>query len=331
MRAYLEGWGRVSRAPWLIVGLWLSSLLVALPPAMVLQALIAEHLGASLMADAAARGVNHDWWNEFLAGTTGVGQTFGPAIVGFAAVLDNLSGLADARTPGPVIAGIVGIQLAWSLFLAGGVVDRLARDRAAGAHAFFSACGGWFVRFIRLALLVGPVYWWLFAAVHPWLFDGLFPALTRDVTVERTAWLYRAIFYLAFAAAVSAVNLVADYAKIRAVVEDRRSMIGALLAGFRFVRRHPGETTLVYGANVLTWLVVVGAYAAMAPGASAGLAAFVAGQFYVVLRVMVRLQFVASQTAVFQERLAHAGYVARARPVWPDSPAADAIRPSGTA
>jgi hypothetical protein len=41
----------------------------------------------------------------------------------------------------------------------------------------------------------------------------------------------------------------------------------------------------------------------------------------------VRLQFAASQTALFQGRLAHAGYVARPIPAWPDSPAAEAIGP----
>jgi hypothetical protein len=327
LRAYLDGWGRVSRAPWLLVWLWLSTLLVALPPALVLQNLIADHLGDSLMADSAARGVNHDWWNEFLAQASGVGHTFGPAIIGFAAVLDNLSGLADARTVAPALAGVVGAQLLLSLFLAGGILDRLARDRAVGAHAFFAACGAWFVRFARLALLVGPAYWWLFAVVHPWLFDELYPAWTRDLTVERTAFLYRAGLYLTFALVVSALNLVVDYAKIRAVVEDRRSMIGALGAGIRFVRRDPRQVVALYGANVLTWMAVAGVYFLIAPGASAGAAAFVAGQLYIVLRVMVRLQFAASQTAFFQQRLAHAGYVARAAPGWPDSPAADAIRP----
>jgi hypothetical protein len=36
--------------------------------------------------------------------------------------------------------------------------------------------------------------------------------------------------------------------------------------------------------------------------------------------------FWASETSLFQARLAHAGYTARAEPTWPDSPAADAIR-----
>jgi hypothetical protein len=124
---------------------------------------------------------------------------------------------------------------------------------------------------------------------------------------------------------VCAVNVVVDYAKIRAVVEDRRSMIGALVAGARFVVRHPGKTAVLYGLNLgLAGLVAV-LYLLLAPGASAPLLAFFVGQIYIVLRVIVRLQFMASQTALFQRTLAHAGYVAKPVPQWPDSPAAEAI------
>ena len=82
---------RVKRAPWLVIGVWLSTLLLALPLALVLHEQIGAHLGSSMAAQAAADGVNYDWWNEFLAQTSGVGASFVPAILGFAAVMKNLS------------------------------------------------------------------------------------------------------------------------------------------------------------------------------------------------------------------------------------------------
>jgi hypothetical protein len=54
----------------------------------------------------------------------------------------------------------------------------------------------------------------------------------------------------------------------------------------------------------------------------------IVGQAYVAARLAVKLVFYASQTAYFQSQLAHAGYVAAARPAWPDSPAAEAISAS---
>jgi hypothetical protein len=325
MRAFLDGWGRVGRATWLVVGLWLSTLLLALPLALVLHQMIGDHLGASLMADQAARGVNLDWWNEFLGQGGGIGQTFVPAIIGFAAVMKNMGDLADAQTLVPALTGVVGVQVVLSIFLAGGVLDRLARDRAVGAHAFFAACGVWFWRFLRLGLVAGAAYLVLFSTVHHWFFETLYPRWTRDVSVERTAFVYRAGLYMAFAILVCAVNLLMDYAKVRAVVEDRRSMIGALVAGARFVVRHPRQTVGLYLLNLVAWLAVVAVYFLIAPDQGGGLLAFAIGQLYIVLRVMVRLQFVASQAALFQSKLAHAGYVARPVPKWPDSPAAEAV------
>jgi len=300
---------------------------VALPFAMMLQALIGDHLGASLAAQSAADGVDFDWWNEFLAQTSGVGVSFVPAILGFAAVMKNLSTVADGTPMPTVVAIAVSAHMVVSLFLIGGVMDRLARDRAVGAGAFFSACGVYAVRFFRLAIIVTAVYWVLFVPYHQMLFDDLYPALTEGVTVERTAFFYRAGLYLLFLAPLLFVNLIFDYAKVRAVVEDRRSMIGALVAGWRFVRRHPGAAIALYALDALLFLVVIGLYFLAAPGGTApDVIAFAVGQLYIVLRVIVRLQFAASQIALFQGRLAHAGYVARPVPKWPDSPAAEAIR-----
>jgi hypothetical protein len=214
-----------------------------------------------------------------------------------------------------------------SLFLAGGMIDRLARDRRVGAGAFFSSCGVFFFRFLRLAVIATGVYWLLFVQYHGWLFDDVYPELTRDITVERTAFLIRIGLYAAFAIPLFFFNILFDYAKIRAVVEDRRSMIGAIVASWRFIRRHPIAVWAVYKTNAVLFLIVIGIYFLIAPSAKANLLAFAIGQLYIVMRVVVRLQFTASQTALFQSKLAHAGYVARPVPAWPDSPAAEAIGP----
>ena len=327
MSSFIDGLNRVKRAPWLVIGVWLSTLVLAMPLAIALHGQISAHLGASMAAQTAASGVNYDWWNEFLAQTSGVGATFVPAILGFAAVIKNLSTIADTTAVPAVIAMAVAMNLLVSLFLAGGVTDRLARDREVGAGGFFATCGVFFVRFIRLAVIAASVYWMLFGPVHEWLFDALYPSLIAGVTVERTAFFIRLALYAVFAAPVVFFNILFDYAKIRAVVEDRRSMIGAIAAGWRFIRRHPGAVIGLYALNALLFLIVLGVYYLIAPGGSANLLAFAAGQLYIVMRVIVRLLFTASQTALFQDRLAHAGYVARPIPKWPDSPAAEAIGP----
>jgi hypothetical protein len=309
---------------------WLTTFLLAWPLALTLRGILADHLDASLAADAAATGMNYDWWNEFLAQTAGLGQTFVPAILGFAAVLKNIGSIADAEQLPTLIASVIAASILLSIFLMGGVLDRLARDHRTGSFGFFSACGMYFFRFLRLGAIAALVYYALFAGLHAWLFNDVFQSMTRDLTVERTALIYRALLYLAFGTVLVTANVCFDYAKIRMVVEDRRSAIGALSGAVRFVRRNAGAVFGLYMLDLLVFLSVLGLYALVAPGAAGGTAAwvgFLIGQLYIALRVFVRLLFAASQIALFQSRLAHARYTAAPVAVWPDSPAAAAISP----
>jgi hypothetical protein len=327
--AFRDGWGRLRRAPVLVAATYGLTLLMAIPPALLLREAIARHLGSSLAAEGAASGVNFDWWNEFLAQASGLGQTFTPSVIGFAAVLKNLSAMADSASLAPTLALITAAHLAGSIFLLGGVLDRLARDRATGAHGFFAACGVFLFRFMRLAIVAGAVYAALFVWLHQWLFDDLYVSWTRDVTVERTAFAIRVALYVLFALIVLAVNLLVDYAKIRMVVEDRRSAIGSLIAAWRFIRRQAGAAIALYLLNFVLFLVVLAFYYIVAPGVGGTRTAIVVGffvsQLYIVLRVVVRLMFASSQIALFQGRLAHAGYTARPAVRWPESPAASAL------
>jgi len=302
---------------------------MALPLALVMRGTIASHLGDSLMATQAAGGVNWDWWQEFAAQAAGIGTTFTPSVIGFAATLDSMSALLDARAELVPIASALAFYIAGWALLSAGIVDRYARQRPTRAHGFFAVAGGYLFRFIRLGAMVGLVYWWLFAYLHPWLFGQWYVNLTRNLGVERTAFLWRLAFYAVFGGCLVLVNLVADYARIRIVVEDRRSVLGGVSAAWRFIWRRPGHVLALYALNSAVFVVVVSIWLVVAPGAgSAGLwmwAMFVLNQLYVVARLLMKLQFLASQTAMFQAHLAHARYTAEPTPVWPDSAAAEAI------
>ena len=289
-----EGLRRVGRAPVFIAGVWTLTLLVSVPLAVVMRGMLAQHLGGSLAADSAATGVNYDWMQEFGEQASGVGVTFRSTVIGF---------------------------------VAGGIIDRLARDRPIRAHGFFSACGVFFFRFLRLAAAQWIVYAFLFGATHAWLFDRLYPRMIHEVSAERTAFVARAALYLVFGVLVAACSIIFDYAKVRAVVEDRRSMLGAINAAIGFISRNYAAAVTLFLLDVLLFAAVVGAYAVIAPGAGGTGATmwigFLIGQLYVVARLAVKLAFWASAAALFQSRLAHAGYVTRPVPVWPESPVAD--------
>ena len=327
--AWLEGVRRVWRAPALLLGVWLATIVIGVPLAAVLRGMIVQQLRQSSVAESVATRANGDWMQEFADQASGIGVTFKPTIIGFGAVLDNLSAFLDNLPRPLVIVGAASAYILIWIFLAGGLIDRVARDRPTGAHGFFSAAGVFFFRFLRLAIVQWIVYASLFGSLHPYLFTTVFPALTRETTVERNAFMLRLALYLVFGLLLGLFNLLFDYAKVRAVVEDRRSMLGALNAAGRFLLRH-GAATRVYLLNVVVFAGLVALYAVVAPGAGhSGLTmwlAVVIGQIYIVARLWLKLVFWASETALFQSRLAHRDYVAARQPVWPDSPAAEAIR-----
>jgi len=328
-RAWRDGIRRVNGAPALLAGVWALTLLVSVPMAAAMRGMLAQHLGASLAADTAASGVNYDWMQEFGDQAAGLGVTFRPTILGFGAVLDNLSAFLDDTERPIVIVGAAAVYIVLWIFVAGGIIDRYARDRPTRTVGFFASSGVFFFRFLRLAAVQWVVYAALFGSVHPLLFDRLYPDLIRDLTVERTAFAVRVALYLVFGGLVAACATVFDYAKVRAVVEDRRSMLSAVAHAIGFVRRNAAPAAALFLANFALFIAVIAIYAVVAPGAGgAGASMWIAlaiGQLYVIARLWVKLVFWASETAFFQSRLAHAGYVNRPEPIWPESPEADAI------
>jgi hypothetical protein len=327
---FFDGLKRAVSAPAVLLGVFVMTFAMTVPLALTLRGMLQDHLGASLAADTAADGVNYDWWQEFMLQAAGLGTTFTPAVMGFATTLFNVSSLLDGEAPIAPVAGVLGAYLLVWTFILGGIVDRYARQRPTRAHGFFAASGVFFMRFLRLAIVSGLTYWFLFAFVHRWLFEGWFRTVTQDTAVEREAFAWRLLMYAIFGALLVAVNTIFDYARIRAVVEDRRSMLGALAASIRFVTRYPGRVWALYALNAAVFLVIVGLWSLIAPGAGrAGVAmwfAFAIGQLYVIARLFVKLHVLASQTSLFQASLAHATYTAVPQPVWPESPAAEIIR-----
>jgi len=332
LAAFRDGIRRVNGAPAILWGLVLVTLLVSLPLAMVVRGMIEVHLGPSATAALAAERGSYDWLEEFAAQASGIGRTLTPSVTGFAAVLDNAGGLLDNRPLAPTIIGVTTAWLVLWTFLSGGVLDRLARQRPTRSHGFFAACGTHFWRFLRLGLVAAVVYVVLFGAVHDWLFTAAYGRLTRDVTVERTAFAVRTGAYVVFSAGLAAFALLFDYARVRIVVEDRRSALGALVSAGRFLSRYRRRAAALFLLNAGALLALMALYAVAAPGALAGLRGWVAlalGQTYIIGRHYLKLLMYASETALFQGTLAHAGYTAAPAVVWPESPAVETIENAG--
>jgi hypothetical protein len=329
LAAFTAGLARVRRAPALLIGACALTLLIALPLSIALRGMLETHFGASLAADAALDGSSHEWWEEFQNGAAGLGLTFVPSIIGFGAVLDNLSAVLDNQPLASTVAGASAAYILVWTFLSGGVIDRLARARPTRSERFFAACGLHFWRLLRLGILALLAYAFLFEWVHPRILDRAYALLVRDTTAETTAAAFRAGGYLLFGALLLIVNVIFDYARIRIVVEDRRSAIAAVGASLRFGRQHAARVCRLYAVNALAFLLVLAVYALLTAGVPAQgrslWGALLAGQVFIVARHYLKLTFYASETVLFQSSLAHAGYTAAPALVWPESPSAEAV------
>lgn len=324
--SWRDGLGRVVAAPAVIVGIYFATLIAAAPLATAIGFGINEHLGSSLIANDVADSVSYDWWQEFASQGSflTLPSTFTPSILGFATTLDSVSGLLDKRPIVPAITFALGFYLLVWVFVQGGILDRYARGRRIGTRGFFAASGVFFFRFLRLGVAAGIAYWFLFTYVHEWLFARWYVNVTRDIPVERTVFYWRLLMYAIFTALLALTTTVVDYAKVRAVIEDRRSMTGAIIAAIRFVVHNPSHVAGLYLTNTVLFLAVVGVWALINPGAGGSGASMWAGvllsQGYILGRLIVKLQVLASETALFQRALAHWGYSAVPMAVRPDPP-----------
>jgi hypothetical protein len=332
--AYRDGVRRVRQAPLLLAGLYVALLAATVPAALVVRQTVAAQLGASAWAAEVAASPSLDWFEEFGAGAAGLARDVSPAIVGFGAVVRNLSDLVESLATVQPRGGsyvswlLVAIALVGGSLLSGGVLDRYARQRALRAQGFCAACGALAGRLLRLNLLL-LLLGYVVLGLYGWLARTLYAWLTADLASERAAFLWALVLTGLGALILLGLVIVGDCARVRTVVEDRRSMIFALAAGARFARRHVLALLLLYALIVATLALVLAMYAAVAPSPGGRWAwlGFLLMQLFIVARLAVKLLTYASAIAYFQSALAHAAYVAAPAPIWPESPAIESLGP----
>jgi hypothetical protein len=250
-------------------------------------------VGFGLVADRSNSGVAH----ALREGIARVASA--PAILlGTFAILRLLDLPSDDAAPlvGGVRATIVE-WLFWS-FAYGGVLDRYARNRPTRGPGFFAASGRHVMALARLGLVPLVVVYALIRIPHS---------------------------FAAGTAVLIFLNVVVGFARIRLVVEDRRSALGAFLGSVRFIRRNVvAVAALVASYGILTYLLHVVDNRFRVP-AAATWASGAADETLFAAAVFLGLAGYASGIVLFQSRLAHASYTAAPPLEWPESPAAEAI------
>lgn len=309
--AFGRGCRLVWAAPRLLLFVWLLNLAAAVPATVIVGVTLAGSFGTSEVAERMERGFDSAWFGEFQAGhyrsgIPSLAVTFSPTVAGPGPVLDHLegwwSGKLFTRHPALLAAG-VGYALLWA-FLLGGVLDRFARPHGRAATETFTRAGGrYFFPFVRLALLQAPLYLAVYLLARR--LYGFVEASSHDVTEE---WKILLLLLLPAALAVfllHLIRLVFDYAKVSMVVEGRRSALRGAWTGVRTVLRRPVRTAALYLAFGTLGMLLMGGYAAVAPGPGpstlAGiLLALLFAQLYLAARLAVRLALLGGEVALYR-------------------------------
>lgn len=302
-RAFAHGLGRVLTAPLLLAAVLLITVAAAAPFGLVMGSRIQAALASQPPAPGEPAEIDAEWWLEFRSHAEGLEATFTPAIIGFAAPLDNLSALADG-TPRPLAlaAPIVVSGLVWAV-LWGAILERFHRGRSVRPGEFVALGLRHAPRFAAIALVAAAAHLVLYLTVHRLLFGPVFVWLSVNSASERDAFFWRLALYGIFGALLALVSLIADYARATSVVTGHRTAGEALAAAARFVRSHKAAVVSLYlmtGILFVGLLVTYGVGETMGSSRLGGWRAIGVAQGYILARLAIRLVFGASEVRLMQ-------------------------------
>ena len=302
VRALLSGLGLVFRAPILVASVVVLTMAAAIPFGIVLGTRLQEALANQPPIALGSGEIDADWWVEFRAQADGLAATFTPAVIGFAAPLDNLSSVLDGTARPLALAGpvvLAGVLWAW---LWGGLLSRF-QSGALGLRGFVSAASRHWPRFLVVSAAAAGVQLLLYLTVHAALFGPIYAALAAGVASEREAFLIRVGLYLLFGGLLMLVALVGDYTRVAIVVTRPPTLTQAVVAGADFVRRHFGSVATLFVMTGLLFaglVMVYGAGEIYGGSRVGGWRGIIIGQIYIVARIAIRLIFAASELKLFQ-------------------------------
>jgi hypothetical protein len=297
LRVFRSACTHAVTSPALVLTLYAANLLLAFPAFTVAHSVLRTALGYSQAGESLLPGFDYTAWSDLLSARS----------LSFGMVLQWA-----------VPMTLLGVVL--YTFVAGGVLDLLARERRFSAPSFFRACGTYMGRFFRIWILTAIVLF-LAASVFGTLLGTIIEMLNRNSDSEQTIGITLIVSMIVFSFPVLLTFMASDYARVYTVVQDGRSSWKALGRGFLFVLRNAGSTLglhllllLLLGVAVVLYLALEGLFTIDRPATIA--LAFLLQQLFMVGRAALRVAFCAGEVLLYEER--------KPRPVifygWDDSP-----------
>ena len=304
-----QGWKLLTRHKKAVLFLYLANLMVAALLLVPFMETFDRSLGPGLYREQMVEALDYDWYTLFRDRVTGFASSFAPWVMGAGPFAKNLESLLDGElTEFPwEILSVGCLYLFLQTFLLAAAVGSFALDpKRTSARQFFKNGATFFGRFFRLSLLALVT----FGLIGSWIVGPL-TSLATDLAegslTDREAFYWNLLRYLLVLVLFMVVNMLFDYARIKAVVEDRTSMALSFLSGASFCKRYFLSAFSLYlvvsGLGLVGVLVYTGVeYLLPQQTWFPILLAVFWQQLYVVVRLAIKLFFYTSQMQFYLER-----------------------------
>ncbi|MGZ7066050.1 MAG: hypothetical protein ACXVI6_06825 [Candidatus Aminicenantales bacterium] len=271
-----SGIGTASRRSRLLLILWIINVLFALLIAGPFFALFSSDLGHSLLGRN-LQTLDFIWLGDLVFRY----QNMAPAALAAVAI--------------PVV-----LYALVYVFLNGGIIGRLLdREGRTTPQTFFSDCGRYFWRFVRLFLVSLLFYALAFGVILEALSALLKPVSEKALTEWPDFWI-SGLHSVAALLCLSLVHMVFDYARILVVAEDDRRVLHALMTALQFVGKRFFRAWFLYlliaaGSVAGTVVYVVVGQAIPPEGLAWTGIGILWGQVFIAFRLWTKMVFFSGQ------------------------------------
>lgn len=199
--------------------------------------------------------------------------------------------------------GLGVLYLVVHIFLTGGIVTALTVGHRVSLHRFVSDGARYFWRFLRLFVLLLVVIG-MFVAAYSAGLNELIEDLQESAVTDRASFFWRVLSVAVLLIVISLVLMVFDYAKVRTVVDRRRSVFIATVLAFAFSVRRAWHAVPLFFLNLMILAALFGVYLIVENQFSNATVAsmislFVVQQLFILSRIWMKLSFFSTQLAYY--------------------------------
>jgi len=353
LRALRDGFSSLALNWGLVLLVLATNLAVALTLAVPLAVQLRGDLAHTGTSGTMMYDFDYDWWSGWSREQEGPSRNLGPDLLGTGFVYKSLDALLAGRLPAglfpdasaeddeessgapkpvpdidPTILGLAALYLIVQVLLLGGILGVLRAPRGGWTVRGLAHGAGFYAgRMLRVSILslAGAfLVFFLNLRAAAWADD-----LVREVVSERTALTLLLGRPALLLAALLLVHMVASYARVILVVEERRSALLAFVSSLGFCLRNllaaVGQYVVLFVALlVLLWLWGAIDVRLAVTGWKSQLVALVLMEALIGGRIALRLGLLASQLELYRARSRREPDPAAAEAVPTESPEAEA-------